>query len=392
MNTVNNLFDKIVSKENILAAIHKAAKGKRHKRIVRRVLENPEEVADRLSQALKQGTWRPNAVHNVKIINDGIQQKKREIVCPDFVNEQIVHHAILGICIPIFQRRFYRYSCASIPGRGVEYALKYIRKAQKDYKNTKYFAVVDIRKFFNSIRPSKVFHALRRIIRDRRLLGLFARILRANKVIYADGSTRKHGAPIGLYTSPWFANILLTALDNQIKADGVKYYIRYNDDMLLFHSNKRKLKRVLERAEQYINNLGLELKRPYQIHRLAKVKIDYIGATISQNNITLRGSVFLRAKRTAKRISKKPRPTIYDAYRIVSYAGRFRHFDAYNAFRKHISSKASIRQMRKKISKGAVIRNVYQIPKQGKAIDRGECRQQPLHRPPEHRGADGCGW
>ena len=54
-------------------------------------------------EQLQSGTWKSNAIHNVKVINDGIQQKKREIVCPDFVNEQIIHHAILNICAPIFK-------------------------------------------------------------------------------------------------------------------------------------------------------------------------------------------------------------------------------------------------------------------------------------------------
>ncbi len=76
MNTVNNLFDKICTKENILLAIHKAARGKRKKRIVQQVLANEEAVADRLLEQLQNGTWRPNAIHSVKIINDGIQQKE----------------------------------------------------------------------------------------------------------------------------------------------------------------------------------------------------------------------------------------------------------------------------------------------------------------------------
>lgn len=352
MNTVNNLFDKICTKENILLAIRKAARGKRKKRVVQQVLTDEEAVADKLLEQLQSGAWRPNAIHSVKVINDGIQQKKREIVCPDFVNEQIVHHAILNICAPIFQRRFYKYSCASIPGRGVEYAVKYIRKAKANKKNTKYFAVLDIRKFFNSIKPSKVFHAIRRMIRDKRVLMLFARILRANKIVRPDGSRIKRGTPIGLYTSPWFANILLTSLDNLIKYSGAKYYIRYNDDMLLFHSNKRKLRKILELAEQHINSLGLVLKRPWQIHMLSKVKIGFIGATISQEKIVLKDKVFLRAKRTATRIAKKDKITTYDAHKMLSYGGRFSHFDTYYAFQKYISSFTNMKLMRVIVSKG----------------------------------------
>lgn len=367
MHTVNNIFESITSKENILTAIQRAARGKRKKWIVRYALEHADEIADKLSADLKSGSWCPNEIHRVKVINDGIQMKKREIVCPDFINEQVVHHAIMNVCGPIFQKRFYRYSCASVPGRGVEFAIKYIRKSLKDYKNTKYFSVIDIKQFFNSIKPSKVFHAIRRVIRDRRVLVLFARILRANKIARSDGEIIKRGTPIGLYTSPWFANLLLTALDNIVKASGVKYYIRYNDDMLLFHSNKRKLKKILVTVEGYINSLGLRLKRPYQIHALSKVKLNYIGATISREKIVLKDKVFLRARRTAARIAKKPRITIYDAHKMTSYAGRFRHFDAYQAFRMYISSKVDIGLMRKIISKGDK-KNVRKSTEQRKAV------------------------
>ena len=76
MKTVNNLFDKICTKENILLAIRKAARGKRKKRVVQQVLANEEVVADKLLEQLQSGTWKPNAIHNVKVINDGIPAEK----------------------------------------------------------------------------------------------------------------------------------------------------------------------------------------------------------------------------------------------------------------------------------------------------------------------------
>ena len=80
MKSVNILFVKICTKENILLAIHKAARGKRKKRVVQQVLANEEVVADKLLEQLQGGTWRPNAIESGKVINDGIQRKKREIV------------------------------------------------------------------------------------------------------------------------------------------------------------------------------------------------------------------------------------------------------------------------------------------------------------------------
>ena len=356
MKTVNNLFEQIVTKENIMLAINNAAKGKRRKANVRYALRHQEEIAERLRKKLLDGTWRPCEYHRVKIINDGIKMKKRGIVCPTFVNEQVVHHAILQIVKPILMRRFYRYSCASIPTRGVEYALKYVRKnIKKDYRGTKYYAVLDIRKFFDSIKPSKVFHQLRRIIRDKRTLLLFAGILRANKVIIGEEQNVgmkciKRGTPIGFYTSPWLANTLLTPLDNLIK-ETTKYYVRYNDDMLLMSGNKRKLKETIEMVREYLAGIGLELKNEPQIHKLNDVPIHFIGMKVYREKIILASKVFLRARRTAAKIRKKGFITIYDARKIISYSGRFKHFNTRLAYRKYIEGNVKRKKCRKIISK-----------------------------------------
>lgn len=350
MKTASNLFERIITQENFVCAIQKAAKNKRKKRIVLKTLANDEYVAAQKCYEVERGIWRPEKIHRVKVINDGVQQKKREIVCPDFINEQIVHHAIMNITAPVFMRQFYTYSCASITGRGTEYAIEYIRKAIKDVKNTKYHVVLDIKQFFNSIRPSKVFRQLRRVIRDRKTLLLFARILRSNKIIRPDGETIKRGTPIGLYTSPWFANILLTPLDHKIKAAGVPYYVRYNDDMLLFHSNKRKLKRIVNMIREHLAGLHLSLKRCPQIHRFSKVSIRYIGATIKPDRITLAPKVFLKTTRVIRRISKKEKITSYDASRAVSYSGRFKHFDAAAAREKYITNVVNLKACKKIIS------------------------------------------
>lgn len=56
MKTVNNLFEQIVTKENIMLAINNAAKGKRRKANVRYALRHQEEIAERLRKKLLDGT------------------------------------------------------------------------------------------------------------------------------------------------------------------------------------------------------------------------------------------------------------------------------------------------------------------------------------------------
>lgn len=69
--------------------------GNRKERKVINAMANWQEVIDDLHNQLKNETWRPNDIHRIKIINDGIQAKKREIVYPDFLNEHIIYHAVI---------------------------------------------------------------------------------------------------------------------------------------------------------------------------------------------------------------------------------------------------------------------------------------------------------
>ena len=177
MITYNNLFEKITDIENIKLAIPEAAKKKRKKLAVRRALKNLDLVAEATAQKLKNGTWRPKAIHDVRQINDGIALKKRNIVCPEFVREQIVHHAILRVCGPLFMKKFYHYSFGSVPGKGKEKAIKAIFKAIQDHRKAKYYTVLDVHHFFESVEPLVAFRAIRRTISDKKVLLLFFLIL-----------------------------------------------------------------------------------------------------------------------------------------------------------------------------------------------------------------------
>lgn len=182
MKTYGSLFEKVIDIDNIRLAIRNAAKNKKKLKSVQYTLENEEKIAHQVHDLLASGNWRPPSYHKARTINDGITMKKRDIICPQFIREQVVHHALLQVIAPLLQNKFYIHACGSIPGRGREYAMKYIkRKLANEYKDTKYICQLDIKKFFDSVKPSVLFHSLRKTIRDRRVLGICARILRGNK-------------------------------------------------------------------------------------------------------------------------------------------------------------------------------------------------------------------
>ncbi len=351
MKTYNGLFEKIVDEKNIQRAILKASLGKRKKSGVRRTLSNIVAVAKDLSEKLKSGTWTPLEVHQTTLINDGVELKKRFIVCPNFAREQCVHHAIMNICEPLFRKKFYQYSCGSVKGHGGDQAKKYIAKIIKKYPHkTKYVAKLDIKKFFANAKPSFIFRELRRTIRDRRVLGLFALILRSNKQI-VDGQVTKGGIPIGFYTSPIFANILLNALDHYVKEElWIEFYVRYMDDIIMFSPNKRKLKRACLAIDKYVKDLKMSLKPIWQVHRFTSV--NFIGYQFKKGGLVrLRDRVFLKSVRAVRRASAKAKLTIHDCLRVLSYMGRFKNADTYAAFKRHISPYVNIRELRKRVSR-----------------------------------------
>lgn len=349
MKTYNDIFRNIVDSGNIYEAIQRAARGKKHKTNVIKALANAHEIAENLSKRLQNDEWTPCKVHRVKEIRDGVTQKKRQIVCPSFVNELVVHHAFIQICEPYFRKKFYTYSCGSVKGNGAEKMLKYLkRKIQHCPKQIKYVVKLDIKKFFDTAKPSWIFHEFRKTIRDKKVCIMCAKILRANKV-HVDGKNIKRGIPIGLYTSPIFANILLNHIDHYIKEVlRIEIYARYMDDMILFSSNKRKLKRTCKVIQQMIEKLGMRLKATWQIHKFTSIK--FVGYTYTRKAIILRDEIFVKIKRITNRTLKKKHITGYDYTRIMSHISRFKNTNAQKAFKKYITDRIKIGLIKNRIS------------------------------------------
>jgi len=101
------------------------------------------------------------------------------------------------------------------------------KKLKKDLKNeveTKYCLKLDVRKFYPSVDHAILKRIIRRKIKDNKLLSLLDNIIDSAK-----------GVPIGNYLSQYFGNLYLSRFDHWMKeTNGVKYYHRYCDDIVIF--------------------------------------------------------------------------------------------------------------------------------------------------------------
>lgn len=284
-------------------------------------------------------------------IKDGATQKVREICCPKFYPDQIVHWMMILVLEPVFMRGMCETNCGSVPGRGAHYGKKHIEKWYKlDRKNTKYCAKLDIRKFYPSSKAPAVMQELRHVIKCKRMLRLCETVLNSSD-----------GLPIGNYTSQWFANFLLQRLDHFIKEVlHIRYFVRYMDDMCLWASSKKLLHRAVKAIEKFLAGLGLVLKANWQVFPTATRAVDFLGFRFFREKTTLRKNLALRlrrrVKKTYKHTQKTGRVRARDAAAVMSYCGWLKHAHCHGFFVKYVKPYVNFKKLKEAIRHEARIR------------------------------------
>ncbi len=350
MKRTGYIYEKLCDKELIREAIIKASRKKRRRRSVRRILRNIDFYVDEIYTMMQKEEFTPSPYRRFKI-KDGATQKEREICCPKFYPDQIVHWMLILAIQPILQRGMYEFNCGSVPGRGAHYGKKYIERwYERDRKNTKYCAKLDVKKFYPSAKAPVIMRELRRVIKCQRTLRLCDVILNSSD-----------GLPIGNYTSQWFANFLLQRLDHFIKEVlKIPHYVRYMDDMCLFAASKRLLHKAVKAIREFLAGLQLELKSNWQVFPTASRAVDFLGFRFFREKTTLRKNLALRLRRRVKKIHRyaqrhggRLRPR--DASAVMSYAGWLKHAECQGFYEKHIKPYINFKKAKE------VIRNETRI-------------------------------
>lgn len=283
MKRVGYLMDKICDPDNLRLAFYKAQKGKQGKTAVLRYIERLDENLDDLRQRLVNDLFEPGRYNYFRIYDP-----KERLICAATFEERIVHHAIMNVCKPYFERNLIYDTYATRDGKGVYAAIERARYGLKHYR---FVAKLDVRKYFDSISHQILKVKLRRLYKDNRLLLLFDRIINSYNV------SSGLGIPIGNLTSQFFANYYLSSLDHLVKEQlRIPVYVRYMDDMLLFAENKKQLKEFVIFINKYIETeLKLELKPV--IYSTAEHGVSFLGYNLSTNKILLNRRSKVRFKR-----------------------------------------------------------------------------------------------
>ena len=289
MKTYKNLWDKFISVENFELAARRAVKSKKSKKSVQYFLAHKDELIQKLRNSLITGTFKTSQYKIFTIY----EPKKREIYKLPLYPDHVLHHALINILGPIWQKMFIRDSYACIPRRGLHAAS---RRTMDFVRRNKYVLQCDIRKFYPSINHENMMKIIARKIHDRRILKILKEI-----IFSVDGETN---LPIGNLTSQWLGNVYLNELDYFVKHIlRWRDYIRYCDDFCLYGNNKNKLKSVLCNVKRFIEmNLFMSFSRT--IVRKTKDGIYFIGYRHFRKFVLLRKKSALKIKHRILNIIK----------------------------------------------------------------------------------------
>lgn len=341
MKRQRNLYEKLISDENLTRAIEEVNATHRwyprhrpnkttlwvESDIPARVVELRAYIEKLLSgeEQLHEPTKR--------LRYDKSAGKWRDICEPRLYPDQYVHHAIIQVLEPVMMRGMDRYCCGSIKGRGIHYGAAAIKRWMgKDVKGTKYCLQLDIRHFYDSIKPEVVVARMKQLIKDRRVLALVERVV-------------AHGVLIGVYCSQWFANTILQPLDTLIHDSrwGVTHYLRYMDNFTIFGANKRKLKKLFARIKLWLAGIGLEVKDDWQLYKTEERQPVALGYRYGHKYTLPRKRNLLRLKRQLANYYRradtgKPVPVTM-ACGLLSRIGQLKHCNSVWFYEKYVRPK-----------------------------------------------------
>lgn len=274
--------DEAFSTRALLDATRRAAAQKRSRGAVARfLLELPTEVSA-LRDELVSMRWQPSRPRRFAIRDP----KPREISVLPF-RDRVVQHALCAAMAPRVERRLIADTFACREGLGTHAALRRARAWARTYRH---FVHLDVARYFPTIDHGVVRSQIARDLREPWIREYCDRILRAG----ADGAAV--GLPIGNLTSQLWANRYLDPVDHLVKdAMRVRGYLRYMDDMLVFHDDPMELRRIARRIEEACAELRLALHR-WDV-RPTWQGVTALGYRILGDHVRVRRTTVARAER-----------------------------------------------------------------------------------------------
>lgn len=213
-----------------------------------------EENLERVSRALKEGTYRPQAIRRTWIPKPG-KKEKRPLGIPT-VQDRVVQAALRHVLEPIFERDFAGQSYGFRPNRGCKDALRRVDELLGEGHT--WVVDADLKSYFDTIPWGALTRRVEEKVSDGRVIEILQMYLRQDVMDGMECWTPEGGTPQGAVISPLLSNIYLDRLDHEMAEAGHEM-VRYADDIVILCRSEAEAAGVLAKVREWTVAAGLTL-------------------------------------------------------------------------------------------------------------------------------------
>ena len=254
----NNLMEQVLHPDNLNQAwkrvkSNKGAPGIDGLRIDQFTAHYGNGLSMQLVEDIRLGRYQPYPVKRVFIEKE--DGSLRGLGIPT-VFDRVIQQAITQVISPIFDASFSNSSFGFRKGYSQHQAIEQVHQYVKEGRR---IAIdVDLSKFFDRVNHDLLMSFLGQRIKDKTLLKLIGRYLRAGIVENGVLLETSEGVPQGGPLSPLLSNIVLDPLDKELEQRGHKF-ARYADDFIILVNSQLAGNRVMNSITHFIER-KLKLK------------------------------------------------------------------------------------------------------------------------------------
>ncbi|QMG46265.1 group II intron reverse transcriptase/maturase [Escherichia coli] len=242
-------MEAVITRENLMLAYQRVVENKGVAELKPWLKKNWRSVW----QALIDGNYQPRAIRRMDIPKpDGGVRTLGIPTVVDRLIQQAIAQQLSAIVDKSFSDSSYGFRPGRNPWQAVQQAQRYIRGGKR------WVVDMDLEKFFDRVDHRLLMTRLTRTIKDRRVLRLIRRYLKAEMVKDGQREKRQAGMPQGGPLSPLLSNILLDELDKELERRGHSF-CRYADDCNIYVSSRKAGDHLLKDIRAFVEN-KLKLK------------------------------------------------------------------------------------------------------------------------------------
>jgi RNA-directed DNA polymerase len=279
-----SLIDKVYALPNLLSGFKKVkanggAAGVDHQSI-ETFERHLEENLEKLSQSLKEGSYRPRAIKRVWIPKPG-SKEKRPLGIPT-VRDRVVQTALRNVLEPIFENGFAQQSYGFRPNRGCKDALR--RVTEMLTRGNTWVVDADLKSYFDTIPHAPLIARVEEKVSDGAVIALLELYLKQDVMEAMERWTPEEGTPQGAIVSPMLSNIYLNPLDYEMERRGIEM-VRYADDFVILCQSQAEAEAALETVKQWTMQVGLQLHptKTRIVDATLKGGFDFLGYHFERN-------------------------------------------------------------------------------------------------------------